>query len=447
MSERSEQLRQQILQLTAEFHAEAFAKKDFVPGSTVVPVSGKVIDAADMSAVVDSALDGWFTTGRWAKDFERKLARFVGVRSASLVNSGSSANLVALTALTSPKLGDRQLKPGDEVITVAAGFPTTVNPIFQNRLVPVFIDVTLPTYEIDVTKLEAARSEKTKAVMVAHTLGNAFDLDAVTAFCKKYNLWLVEDCCDALGTTYKGRKVGTFGDISTVSFYPAHHITMGEGGAVMTDKPALQVLIDSFRDWGRDCWCEPGVDNTCGKRFDWQLGTLPCGYDHKYTYSHVGYNLKATDMQAALGVSQLDKVEHFVQRRKDNFAYLRAALAEKGLEDVLLLPVATEGCDASWFGFPIGVKEDAPFTRDQLTKALEAAKIGTRNIFAGNLTRQPAYEGWEYRVVGELTNTDFVMNNVFWIGTYPGLTSEMLDYIAKTAAEFVATAKSGLVVV
>jgi CDP-4-dehydro-6-deoxyglucose reductase, E1 len=447
MSERSEQLRQQILQLTAEFHAEAFAKKDFVPGTSVVPVSGKVIDAADMSAVVDSALDGWFTTGRWAKEFEKKLARFVGVRSASLVNSGSSANLVALSALTSPKLGDRQLKPGDEVITVAAGFPTTVNPIFQNKLVPVFIDVTLPTYEIDVTKLESARSEKTKAVMVAHTLGNAFDLDAVTAFCKKYNLWLVEDCCDALGTTYKGQKVGTFGDISTVSFYPAHHITMGEGGAVMTNKPALQVLIDSFRDWGRDCWCEPGVDNTCGKRFDWQLGTLPCGYDHKYTYSHVGYNLKATDMQAALGVSQLDKVEHFVQRRKDNFAYLRAALAEKGLEEVLLLPVATEGCDASWFGFPIGVKESAPFTRDQLTKALEAAKIGTRNIFAGNLIRQPAYEGWEFRVVGELTNTDFVMNNVFWIGTYPGLTNAMLDYIATTAAEFVATAKSGLVVV
>ena len=447
MSEKSEQLRQQILDLTAQFHAEAFAKKEFVPGSSVVPVSGKVIDAADMSAVVDSALDGWFTTGRWAKEFEKKLARFVGVRSASLVNSGSSANLVALSALTSPKLGDRQLKPGDEVITVAAGFPTTVNPIFQNKLVPVFIDVTLPTYEIDVTKLEDARSEKTKAVMVAHTLGNAFDLDAVTAFCKKYNLWLVEDCCDALGTTYKGQKVGTFGDISTVSFYPAHHITMGEGGAVMTNKPALQVLIVSFRDWGRDCWCEPGVDNTCGKRFDWQLGTLPCGYDHKYTYSHVGYNLKATDMQAALGVSQLDKVEHFVQRRKDNFAYLRAALAEKGLEEFLLLPVATEGCDASWFGFPIGVKESAPFTRDQLTKALEAGKIGTRNIFAGNLIRQPAYEGWEYRVVGELTNTDFVMNNVFWIGTFPGLTNEMLDYIASVASEFAVKAKSGLVVV
>jgi len=445
MSERSEQLRQEILKLTAEFQREAFAKKDFVAGASVVPVSGKVIDAADMSAVVDAALDGWFTTGRWAKDFERKLARFVGVRSASLVNSGSSANLVALSALTSPKLGDRALKPGDEVITVAAGFPTTVNPIFQNRLVPVFVDVSLPTYEIDVTRLEAARSEKTRAVMVAHTLGNVFDLDAVTAFCKKYKLWLVEDCCDALGSTWKGQKVGTFGDIATVSFYPAHHITMGEGGAVLTDKPQLQVLIDSFRDWGRDCWCEPGVDNTCGKRFDWQLGTLPCGYDHKYTYSHVGYNLKATDMQAALGVSQMDKLSEFIAKRKSNFAYLKNAL--KPLEEFLILPEATPNSDPSWFGFPIGVKKDAPFKRDQLTAALEAQKIGTRLLFAGNLTRQPAYEGWEYRVSGDLANTDYVMSNVFWLGVFPGLTEEMLDFIAKTATEFVATAKSGLAVV
>jgi len=444
MNERAEQLRQQILQLTAEYHQEAFAPRTFVPGSSAVPVSGKVIDAADMSAVVDSALDGWFTTGRWAKEFERKLAKFIGVRSASLVNSGSSANLVALSALTSPKLGARALKAGDEVITVAAGFPTTVNPIFQNRLVPVFIDVSLPTYEIDVTKLEAARSEKTRAVMIAHTLGNVFDLDAVTAFCRKYNLWLVEDCCDALGSTWKGRKVGTFGDIATISFYPAHHITMGEGGAVLTDKPLLQTLIDSFRDWGRDCWCEPGVDNTCGKRFGWQLGTLPCGYDHKYTYSHIGYNLKATDMQAALGVRQMDKLEHFIDRRKANFAYLKDSLAP--LQEFLILPEATPNSDPSWFGFPIAVKSGAPFTRDQLTMALEAAKIGTRNIFAGNLVRQPAYEGWEYRVVGELTNTDFVMSNVFWIGVYPGLTNEMLDYIAKTATAFIANAKAGLVV-
>jgi CDP-6-deoxy-D-xylo-4-hexulose-3-dehydrase len=445
MSERSEQLRQQILELTAEFHAEAFAKREFVPGTSVVPVSGKVIDAADMSAVVDSALDGWFTTGRWAKDFERKLARFFGVRSASLVNSGSSANLVALSALTSPKLGERALKPGDEVITVAAGFPTTVNPIFQNRLIPVFLDVTLPTYEIDVTRLEEARSDRTRAVMIAHTLGNVFNLDAITAFCKKYNLWLVEDCCDALGSTYKGQKVGTFGDIATVSFYPAHHITMGEGGAVLTDKPALQVLIDSFRDWGRDCWCEPGVDNTCGKRFDWQLGTLPCGYDHKYTYSHVGYNLKATDMQAALGVSQIAKLPEFIARRKDNFAYLKEAL--KPLEEYLQLPVAGEHADPSWFGFPIGVKEGAPFTRDQLTRELDTKKIGTRLLFAGNLLRQPAYEGLEYRVIGDMSGSDYVMNQVFWIGVFPGLTTEMLDYVVETMVAFVATAKSGLLVV
>jgi CDP-6-deoxy-D-xylo-4-hexulose-3-dehydrase len=445
MSERSDQLRQQILHLTAEFHSEAFPARNFVAGSSAVPVSGKVIDAADMAAVVDSALDGWFTTGRWAKEFERKLARFIGVRSASLVNSGSSANLVALSALTSPKLGARRLLPGDEVITVAAGFPTTVNPIFQNKLVPVFIDVTLPTYEIDVNQLEAAHSPRTRAVMIAHTLGNVFNLDAITAFCKKYDLWLIEDCCDALGSTYKGQKVGTFGDIATVSFYPAHHITMGEGGAVLTDKPNLQVIIDSFRDWGRDCWCEPGVDNTCGKRFDWQLGTLPCGYDHKYTYSHVGYNLKATDMQAALGCSQIDKLPHFIERRKENFAYLKQAL--QPLSEFLQLPVAGENADPSWFGFPIGIKRDAPFTRDQLTAALEAQKIGTRLLFAGNLLRQPAYEGWEYRVVGSMTNSDYVMNHVFWIGVFPGLTPAMLDHIVQTMTAFVATAKSGLVVV
>ena len=337
MTDKAAALRQQILELTAEYHAEAFPRKEFVAGMSTVPVSGKVIGADDICSVVDSALDGWFTTGRFAKEFERKLARFSGVRSASLVNSGSSREPGGAECADLSEAGRAALKPGDEVITVAAGFPTTVNPILQNRLVPVFLDVTLPTYEIDVTQLEAAYSAKTKAVMIAHTLGNVFDLDAVTAFCKKYNLWLVEDCCDALGSTYKGQKVGTFGDIATVSFYPAHHITMGEGGAVMTDKPALQVLIDSFRDWGRDCWCEPGVDNTCGKRFDWQLGTLPCGYDHKYTYSHVGYNLKATDMQAALGVSQIEKLPEFIERRKENFAYLKAAL--KPLEEFLILPV------------------------------------------------------------------------------------------------------------
>lgn len=430
-----EGLRQQILDLTAQYFAEAFPAAEFQPGITPVPVSGKVIDANDVSSVVDSALDAWFTTGRFAEEFERKLARFVGVRSAALVNSGSSANLVALSTLTSPKLGDRRLKPGDEVITVAAGFPTTINPIIQNRLVPVFVDVTLPTYEIDVTQLEAARSEKTRAIMVAHTLGNAFDLDAVTAFARKHGLWFVEDCCDALGTTWKGRRVGTFGDISTVSFYPAHHITMGEGGAVLTDAPNLKVIIESFRDWGRDCWCDPGKENTCGKRFDWQLGSLPCGYDHKYIYSHVGYNLKATDMQAALGVSQLSKLPDFIERRKQNFQYLLKGLAP--LQDYLLLPEATPGSDPSWFGFLIGVRESAPFSRQDLVRALEAKKIGTRLLFGGNLLRQPAYEGCEFRSVGDLKNTDFIMNNVFWIGVYPGLTEKMLDYMVGVITEFV----------
>jgi CDP-6-deoxy-D-xylo-4-hexulose-3-dehydrase len=439
MSTRAAELRQRILDLTAEYFEEAFPARAFVAGESVVPVSGKVIDAADMQAVVDSALDGWFTTGRFAKEFERKLARFVGVRSASLVNSGSSANLIAVSALTSPKLGDRQLKPGDEVITVAAGFPTTVNPIIQNRLVPVFLDVALPTFEVDVTQLDAALSPKTRAIIIAHTLGNVFDVETVAAFARKHNLWLIEDCCDALGSTLNGKKVGTFGDIATVSFYPAHHITMGEGGAVLTDKPALQVLIESFRDWGRDCWCEPGKDNTCGKRFDWQLGELPCGYDHKYTYSHIGYNLKATDMQAALGNSQIDKLPYFIERRKENFRLLRAALVPYA--DVLMLPEATPGSDPSWFGFPFGVREDAPFTRDDLVKRLEGQKIGTRLLFAGNLVRQPAYEGVEYRVIGDLKNTDYVMRNVLWVGVYPGLTRAMIDHLAEVIGE-VATGRS-----
>jgi CDP-6-deoxy-D-xylo-4-hexulose-3-dehydrase len=362
------------------------------------------------------------------------------VRCASLVNSGSSANLLAVSALTSPKLGDRRLQAGDEVITVAAGFPTTVNPIIQNRLVPVFLDVVVPTYEIDVTQLEAARSERTKAVMIAHTLGNVFDLDAVMEFVNRNNLWLIEDCCDALGSTWKGRKVGTFGDIATISFYPAHHITMGEGGAVLTDKPNLQVIIESFRDWGRDCWCDPGKDNTCGKRFDWQLGALPCGYDHKYTYSHIGYNLKATDMQAALGASQMGKLLAFVERRKENFRFLHAAL--EPYEDCLLLPEATPQSDPSWFGFPIGVRQDAPFGRDELTRALEAKKIGTRLLFGGNLLRQPAYQECAFRAMGELRNTDFVMNQVFWIGVYPGLAQPMLDFVVGTIGEFIETARA-----
>jgi CDP-6-deoxy-D-xylo-4-hexulose-3-dehydrase len=434
------QLRQQILDLSARYFAEAFPAIEFKPGESAVPVSGKVIDGDDLSSVVDSALDCWFTTGRFAEEFERKLSRFVGVRCTSLVNSGSSANLLAICALTSPKLGDRRLKPGDEVITVAAGFPTTINPILQNRLVPVFVDVTLQSYEIDASQMEAALSDRARAIFIAHTLGNVFDLDAVTAFARKHKLWLIEDCCDALGSTWKGRQVGTFGDIATVSFYPAHHITMGEGGAVLTNRQDLQVLIDSFRDWGRDCWCHPGKDNTCGKRFDWQLGSLPCGYDHKYTYSHIGYNLKATDMQAALGLSQIEKLPGFIERRKENFRILTAAL--EPVEEYLLLPEATPGSDPSWFGFPIGVREGAPFTREELIRALDAKKIATRLLFGGNLLRQPAYEGCEYRVIGNLPNTDYVMNNVFWIGVYPGLTKPMLDYVAETIIHFAAESKS-----
>jgi len=435
MTNITSQLRTRILELSAEYFAEAFPPQEFKPGVSPVPVSGKMVGADDLGSVIDSVLDAWFTTGRFAEEFERKLAKFVGVRCASLVNSGSSANLLAVSALTSPKLGERRLKPGDEVITVAAGFPTTVNPILQNRLVPVFVDVTRPSYEIDVTQLEAARSEKTKAVMVAHTLGNVFDLDAVTEFVAKHKLWFIEDCCDALGSTWKGRHVGTFGDIATVSFYPAHHMTMGEGGAVLTDKPNLQVLIESFRDWGRDCWCHTGKENTCGKRFDWQLGSLPCGYDHKYTYSHIGYNLKATDMQAALGVSQIAKLPGFIERRKENFRFLTAAL--KPVEEYLLLPEATPGADPSWFGYPIGVREGAPFTRNELIEYLEANKIGTRLLFGGNLLRQPAYESCETRAIGDLPVSDYVMNNVFWIGVYPGLTEPMLDFVGQTIRDFV----------
>src|SRR6202451_265976 len=414
MSERSEQLRQEILRLTAEFQREAFAKKDFVPGTSVVPVSGKVIDAADMSAVVDSALDGWFTTGRWAKDFERKLARFVGVRSASLVNSGSSANLLPLSALTSPKLGERALRPGDEVITLAAGFPTTLNPIVQNGLIPVFIDVEMSTYDANMAQLEEAIGPKTRAIMMAHTLGNPFNIDAVMALAKRHNLWVVEDNCDALGSTYRGQMTGTFGHVATQSFYPAHHITMGEGGAVMTNSPQLRVLVESFRDWGRDCWCAPGKDNTCGKRFDWQLGELPCGYDHKYIYSHVGYNLKATDMQAAIGVSQLSKLPGFIEARERNWERLRAALAP--YEEFLILPEPTPESDPSWFGFAITVRPEAPFSRAEITRHLEDNKVATRLLFGGDLTRQPAYQGIQHRVVGDLANTERIVSNTFWIG-------------------------------
>ena len=430
MSERAEQLRAQILGLVEEFCAEQFPVREFTAGETQVPVSGKVFDGADMRNLVDSSLDFWLTTGRFAAEFEKRFARLYGLRGAVLVNSGSSANLVALTSLTSIKLGDRRLKPGDEVITVAAGFPTTVNPIIQNRLVPVFVDVTVPTYNVDVTQLEAARSEKTRAVMIAHTLGNPFDLAAVTAFVKKYNLWLVEDCCDAVGATYQGQRVGTFGDLATTSFYPAHHITMGEGGAVLMEKPLLKTLVESFRDWGRDCWCEPGKDNTCGKRFGHQLGQLPCGYDHKYTYSHIGYNLKLSDMQAAVGLSQLDKLTGFIAARRANFKALHAGL--KPLEEFFIMPEATPGSDPSWFGFPIAVRPGSGLTRNGVTAELEKSKIATRLLFAGNLVRQPAYLDIERRVIGDLANSDFVMDNVFWIGVYPGIDAGRRDYMIET---------------
>lgn len=427
MGNRADELRAEVLGLVREYHKAAFPEQEFVPGQSQVAYAGRVFDAEELVHLVDSSLDFWLTTGRFAARFEREFARFFGRRDAILVNSGSSADLVALSCLTSPKLGERALKPGDEVITVAAGFPTTVNPIIQNRLVPVFVDVTVPTYNIDVRQLDEAYSERTRAVMVAHTLGNPFHLDAVTDFVRRHNLWLVEDCCDAVGSLYQGKQVGTFGDLATVSFYPAHHMTMGEGGCVLTDTPLLRTLSESFRDWGRDCWCEPGKDNTCGQRFGWQMGDLPCGYDHKYTYSHIGYNLKLTDMQAAIGVAQLQKLPSFIEARRNNFRLLHEGLRDP--EHLFILPEATPGSDPSWFGFPIGVRPGAGMSRDQVTRHLERHKIATRLLFGGNLVRQPAYRDVPRRVIGDLGNSDFVMNQVFWIGVYPGLNSEKIDYI------------------
>ena len=439
------QLRERIRKLLGEYFEQAFPARAFVPGESVVPVSGKVFDAHELELLVDSALDFWLTAGRYAAEFESEFARFLGVRSASLVNSGSSANLIALSALTSPKLGDRRLRPGDEVITVAAGFPTTLNPILQCGLVPVFVDVQVPTYNIDVTQMEAALSPRTRAIMLAHTLGNPFDVAPVMELVKAHDLWLIEDCCDAVGSTYNGRNVGTFGHVATTSFYPAHHITMGEGGCVLTDAPPLKTIIESFRDWGRDCWCDPGKDNTCGKRFEWMMGSLPPGYDHKYTYSHIGYNLKATDLQAAVGVAQLKKLPGFIEARKRNFARLREGL--KPLQDLFVLPEATPNSDPSWFGFPLLVREDAPFTRADVVSFLEERKIGTRPLFGGNLVRQPAYEHVTCRTIGGLANTDRLMNQLFWIGVYPGLTSEMLDYVVETFRSFsrVLTRKAGAI--
>ncbi|CAM2191886.1 lipopolysaccharide biosynthesis protein RfbH [Paraburkholderia sp. A1RI_3L] len=429
-----DQIREQIIQLVKQYGELATQPRAFEPGQTVVPPSGKVIGAKEMELMVEASLDGWLTTGRFNEEFEKKLAAFLGVKYLITVNSGSSANLIAFSTLTSPKLGDRAIRQGDEVIGVAAGFPTTVNPILQFGAVPVFVDVELGTYNIDASKIEAAISPKTKAIMLAHTLGNPYNLEVITALCKKHNLWLIEDCCDALGATYDGKLVGTFGDIGTLSFYPAHHITMGEGGAVFTNNPDLKLIAESFRDWGRDCYCAPGKDNTCGKRFCWKLGNLPEGYDHKYTYSHLGYNLKITDMQAACALAQMDRLEGFIQARRDNFAYLHDKL--QSCKEFLILPHATPNSVPSWFGFPITLKPEADFRRVDLLSYLDQNKIGTRLLFAGNLTRQPYMIGREYRVSGELTNTDIVMNQTFWVGVYPGLSREMLDFIVEKIETF-----------
>lgn len=426
----ADELRCRIIDLVRDYHAMQFPREAFKPGESPIPYSGRVFDAEELARAVEASLDFWLTAGRFAEDFESAIARWTGSRSALLCNSGSSANLLAISALTSPHLGDRRLCPGDEVITVAAGFPTTVNPIVQNRLIPVFVDIRQPTYNVDVGQLEAARSERTRAVVLAHTLGNPFDLDAVTAFCARHDLFLVEDCCDALGSTYRGRHVGRFGDLATLSFYPAHQITTGEGGAVFTDHPALAKIVASLRDWGRDCWCAPGHDNTCGKRFGHTLGRLPSGYDHKYTYSHVGYNLKLTDWQAAIGTAQMDKLPGFVAARQSHFSKLRVGVAD--LEEFFHLPEATPHSEPSWFGFPLAVRAEAPFTRDQAVRLLEGRKIATRLLFAGNLTRQPAYRDLAYRTVGDLRITDFAMSHVFWIGVYPGLTDAMTDFMIES---------------
>lgn len=433
-----DKIRGQISELVQQYADIAYAPKAFVPGNTPVPVSGKVIGAGELKMMVDASLDGWLTTGRFNAMFEQRLAQFLGVKYLITVNSGSSANLVAFSTLTSPKLGERAIKQGDEVIGVAAGFPTTVNPIVQFGAVPVFVDVDLATHNINASKIEAAITPKTKAIMLAHSLGNPFNLDVVTALCKKHNLWLVEDCCDALGATYNGQMVGTFGDIATLSFYPAHHITMGEGGAVFTNNAELKLIAESFRDWGRDCYCPPGKDNTCDKRFCWTKkelgGDLPDGYDHKYTYSHLGYNLKISDMQAACALAQMDRLEEFIAKRRSNFAYLKAKLAS--VEQFLHLPEATANSEPSWFGFPLIVKETAGVKRSDLINFLEENKIGTRLLFAGNLTKQPYMVSRIFRVSGELNNTDVVMNQTFWLGTFPGLGEEHLDYIVGKLEEF-----------
>ena len=432
--EKLSQIRDEILQKVSEYGALKYQHQSFNPGDSTVPVSGKVLDENELKFMVDASLDGWLTTGRFNEEFEKKLAHFLGVKYLLTTNSGSSANLLAFSALTSDQLGDRAIQPGDEVITVAGGFPTTVNPMMHYGITPVFVDLDLATHNIDVTQLENAYSPKVKAVMIAHSLGNPFNLKAILEFCKKYNLWLIEDNCDALGSKYNGQLTGTFGDIGTLSFYPAHHITMGEGGAVFTQNAKLKKIIESFRDWGRDCYCQPGKDNTCGKRFNWQLGNLPQGYDHKYTYSHMGFNLKITDMQAACGLAQLDKLDSFIKARKDNFDYLKERL--QSCEDFIHLPEATENSEPSWFGFLITLKENAGVNRVDFLKYLDQNKIGTRLLFAGNLTKQPYMTNRQFRIVGNLNNTDYIMNNSFWVGVYPGLTKEMLDFMVDKIETF-----------
>ncbi len=428
-----DQTKNYILELTKSYAKKLLVEDVFRPGQSLIPVSGKVLSPEDFANLVESSLDGWLTSGRFTKDFERTLANFVGARSAIFLNSGSSANLCALSALTSSKLGERALEKGDEVLTVAMGFPTTVNPIIQNGLIPVFVDVHLQTLDVNTDRLEEAISKKTKAIMLAHTLGNPFDIEAVESLCKKYNLWLIEDSCDALGSTYKGKKTGSFGDTASVSFYPAHHITTGEGGAVFVKSPLVKRQVESFRDWGRDCYCDTGCDNTCKKRFEWKIENLPDNYDHKYIYSHIGYNLKATDMQAALGLSQLSKLEEFVNKRKKNFAYLKDNL--KSIEG-LILAEPTKHSDPSWFGFPMTLDPEHSIKKRDLVKYLDSKKIGVRPIFAGNILRQPAYKNIVHRVVGNLKNTNMIMENSFWIGVYPGLTKPMLDYVIESISEF-----------
>ena len=417
-----------------QFVASKNKPETFIPGATPVPVSGKVLDDADFKNLVGAALDGWLTYGEHAENFERALAKYIGVRSALLVNSGSSANLVALSALTSSKLGEKRLLPGDEVITVAMGFPTTVNPIIQNGLIPVFVDVSIPTYDAVIEQIEEAISKKSRAIMMAHTLGNPFNVEAITDICKRHNLWLIEDNCDALGSTYGGKRTGSFGDLATISFYPAHHITTGEGGAILAKSPLVRRQLESFRDWGRDCYCATGQDNTCQKRFAWQLGSLPEGYDHKYIYSHIGYNLKGTDLQAALGLSQLAKIEGFHEARKNNFRFLYDALVK--VPD-FIMPEATKNSDPSWFGFPITLKDESPINREELLRFLDSRLIGTRLMFAGNILRQPGYVDIPRRVIGNLENADKIMRRSFWLGVYPGLTQQMLEYVVENIFEFV----------